>query len=47
MSALLIDNHKKNIDLLGLKIIESSSSGQKHRVFIKDNKDIVSNGASI
>ena len=44
---LLIDNHKKNIDLLGLKIIESSSSGQKHRVFIKDNKDIVSNGASI
>ena len=30
-----------------MKIIESSSSGQKHRVFIKDNKDIVSNGASI
>ena len=42
-----ITSHTKNIDLLGLKIIENSKSGQKHRVFIKDNNDVVNKGASL
>lgn len=40
-------SHVKNIDLLKLKIIESSISGQKHRVFIKDNTDVFNKGASV
>ena len=43
----IISNHTKNIDLLGLDITETSLSGQKHRVFIRDNKDIFNKGASI
>ncbi len=39
-------SHIKNIDLLKLKINEASKSGQKYRVFIKDNTDIVNKGAS-
>ena len=40
-------SHTKNIDLLNLKIIEASKSGQKHRVFIKDNTDVINHGASV
>ena len=40
-------SHTKNIDLLNLKIIENTKAGQKHRVFINNNKDIVNKGAII
>lgn len=40
-------SHVKNIDLLKLKIIEASKSGQKHRIFIKDNTDVFNKGASV
>lgn len=43
----LAASHTKNIDLLNLKIVEASKSGQKHRVFIKDNTDVINNGASL
>ena len=42
-----MSGHKKNIDLLGLKINEGFKSGQKHRVFINSNKEIINKGASI
>ena len=38
-------SHKKNIDLLKLKIKETSQSGQKYRVFFNDNKNIINKGA--
>lgn len=38
-------SHKKNINLLNLKIKEDHKSGQKYRVFINDNKNIVNKGA--
>ena len=41
----LYTSHKKNIDLLNLKIKECSKSGQKYRVFFKDNKNVVNKGA--
>lgn len=40
-------SHTKNIDLLKLQINEISKSGQKHKVFIKDNSDIENRGAAI
>lgn len=42
-----ISLHKKNIDKLGLKIQEEFKSGQRHRVFIEDNKDIINKGANL
>lgn len=40
-------SHIKNIDLLKLQINETSKSGQKHRVFIKNNTDLENRGAAI
>ena len=40
-------SHIKNIDLLNLKILETSKSGQKHRVFFKDNSDVFNKGAAV
>lgn len=42
-----VSAHVKNIDLLGLKINEGFKQGQKHRIFIKSNKDTVNEGASL
>lgn len=39
--------HVKNIDLLGLNIKEGFKQGQKHRVFIKSNKEAINNGAAL
>lgn len=42
-----ISAHRKNIDLLGLKINEGFKQGQKYRMFINSNKEVYNKGASI
>lgn len=42
-----ISAHTKNIDLLGLSINEGFKQGQKHRVFLNSNKDVINKGAAL
>lgn len=42
-----ISAHKKNIDLLGLAINEGYKQGQRYRMFINSNKEVINRGASI
>lgn len=42
-----ISAHRKNIDLLGLVIKEENKQGQKYRMTIHSNKDVVNNGAAL
>lgn len=41
------ESHVKNIDKLNLSIKESSDNGFRYRMFIRDNKGINNNGASL
>ena len=42
-----ISAHTKNIDLLGLKINEGFKQGQRYRMFIDSNKEVINRGAAI
>lgn len=41
------DDHIKNIDKLGLNIEETTYNGYRYNIFIRDNKGIDNNGASL